>query len=42
MDFADEVIQQEQVQQETTITDGKMMKTPSDFKDAYWLVNLHV
>uniref|UniRef100_A0A1I8EUL4 Uncharacterized protein n=1 Tax=Wuchereria bancrofti TaxID=6293 RepID=A0A1I8EUL4_WUCBA len=36
MDFADEVIQQEQVQQEATITDGKMMKTPSDFKDAYW------
>ncbi|KAK6108161.1 hypothetical protein QQG55_31045 [Brugia pahangi] len=36
LDINNEVIQQEQVQQETTITDGKMMKTPSDFKDAYW------
>uniref|UniRef100_A0A0R3S082 OCRE domain-containing protein n=1 Tax=Elaeophora elaphi TaxID=1147741 RepID=A0A0R3S082_9BILA len=34
-DTNSEIIQQEQKQQETTV-DGKMMKTPNEFKDAYW------
>uniref|UniRef100_A0A915PNH7 Uncharacterized protein n=1 Tax=Setaria digitata TaxID=48799 RepID=A0A915PNH7_9BILA len=35
LDTNNEVLQQEQ-KQETITVDGKMMKTPSDFKDAYW------
>ncbi|VBB28135.1 unnamed protein product [Acanthocheilonema viteae] len=36
LDTNSELIQQEQKQQEITTVDGKMMKTPNDFKEAYW------
>lgn len=38
MSFTGEIAQQEQKHQEIAVLDGKITKTPCDFKDAYWLV----